>query len=144
MQNLDQNLRVDNLVTPQESADTSTIHTNSSMWRSMTNYRKGLVVVTAYLASGKTASATLKCGEDKDGSSSANVSASVKHCLLTGESGGTSEVGTIEFDVNDLIGVDEDEHFVGVDIVPSAVGDEVAAVLIRGSARYYKGSAMPV
>lgn len=142
MQNLDQNLRVDNLVTPQDVATATEVSTNSSMFRSMAKYRKGLIVVIAHLTEDKTAIAQLKSAEDADGTSEGDVSG--KTVTLTGDTGGSEEVGTIEFDVNDLIGNDEDEHFVGVDITTNENGDDVAAVLIRGAARHYEGSSMPV
>ncbi len=142
MQRLDYELRVDNLVTPQDVASSGTnASTNSDMWRSMTKYRKGLVVVTAYLASGYTASATLQCATAADGTGSETVSG--KTVLLTGESGDTNEVGTIEFDVCDL-DLANDKYFVGVTIDTNNAGDDVGAVLLRGAARYYKGASMPV
>ena len=142
MQNLDQELRVDNLVTPQDVASSGTVTTNSSMFRSMAKYRKGLVVVTAYLTSAKTAVCTLKSASAAAGTSSGTID--TKTCTLTGEAGGTNEVGTIEFDVNDLIANDEDEYFVGVQIVTNEDGDDVAATLIRSAARWYQGSSMSV
>lgn len=143
MQNLDQNLRVDNLVTPQSSTATATIHTNSDMFRSMAKYRKGLVIVTAELDSADTVTATLKCATNASGSGSANVSATAKVCTLTGQTGGTSEVGTIEFDVSDLTAVAATKYFVGVDLTPSDGDEFVAVTLVRGAARYYMGSSMP-
>lgn len=145
MQNLDQELRVDNLVTPQDVPSSATyVRTNSGMFRSMAKYRKGLVVVTGYLTSGKTAIATLKSADDADGTNSNTMTATAYTATLTGQaSGPTNEVGTIEFDVNDLIASDEDEHFVGVDIITTQDGNEVAAVLVRGAARWYQGSSMP-
>ena len=142
MQNLNQELRVDNLVTPQDISSSGTVTTNSGMFRSMAQYRKGLVVVTAYLTSAKTAVAQLKSAEDADGASSGNISS--KTCTLTAlTSSVRNQVGTIEFDVSDLIGNDEDEDFVGVSITTIEDGDDVSAVLVRGAARYYKGSSMP-
>ncbi len=141
MQNLNQELRVDNLVTPQDVASSGTVNTNSGMFRSMAQYRKGLVVVTGEITDGQTAVATLKSADDADGASSGSISG--KTVTLTGTSSVTSQVGTIEFDVNDLIGNDSSEKFVGVSIVTDLDGDDVAAFLVRGAARYYKGSSMP-
>ncbi len=143
MQNLAQELRVDNLVTPQDVASSGTVTTNSDMFRSMAKYRKGLVVVTAYLTSSKTAVVTLKSASAADGTSSGTVSTKTV-TLTAASSSDRNKVGTIEFDVNDLIANDEDEHFVGVQIVTNNAGDDVAAVLIRGAARWYQGSSMPV
>ena len=142
MQNLQQELRVDNLVTPTDVTSSGTTYTNANMFRSMEKYRKGLVVVTAYLTSGKTAVALLKSADDAAGTSSGTIAA--KTCTLTGKTGGTNEVGSIEFDVNDLIANDASEHFVGVQITTDNDGDDVGAVLIRGAARYYMGTSMPV
>lgn len=141
MQNLDQELRVDNLVTPQDVATSGTVNTNDSMFRSMAKYRKGLVVVTAHLSNGETATGALKSAEDADGTSSGTVSG--KTCTLTGTTAAPEQVGTIEFDVNDLIGNDEDEYFVGCSITTTSNGDDVAAFLIRSAARWYQGSSMP-
>ena len=141
MQNLDQELRVDNLVTPQDVATSGTVNTNSSMFRSMKNYRKGLVVVTAHLGDGKTAVGQLKSADDAAGTSSGTVSG--KTCTLTGTAAAPEQVGTIEFDVNDLIGNDASEYFVGCSVTTDNNGDDVGAVLVRGAARYYKGSSMP-
>lgn len=141
MQNLDQELRVDNLVTPQDVASSGTVNTNSGMFRSMAQYRKGLVVVTAHLGNTQTAVATLKSADDADGASSGSIS--TKTVTLTGTTAIPEQVGTIEFDVNDLIGNDASEKFVGCSIVTDLDGDDVSAVLIRGAARYYKGSSMP-
>jgi len=140
MQNLDQELRVDNLVTPQD-CNTTTVNANADMYRSMAKYRKGLVVITAHLVDTKTAIAVLRSAEDAAGTSVGDVSA--KTVTLTGETGDTEEVGTIEFDVNDLIANDEDEYFAGVKITTNDTS-VVSAVLVRGAARWYQGSSMPV
>ncbi len=142
MQNLDQELRVDNLVTPQDVASSGTVTTNSSMFRSMAKYRKGLVVITAYLTSAKSVVATLKSADDAAGTSSGTV-ASKTATLTAASSSDRHKVGTIEFDVNDLIANDESEIFVGVQLVTDQDGDDVQAVLIRGAARWYMGSSMP-
>jgi len=142
MQNLDQELRVDNLVTPQDKSTSGTVNTNTSMFRSMAKYRKGLVVVTAHLSDGQTAVATLKSADDADGTSSGSIS--TKTCTLTGTTAAPEQVGTIEFDVNDLIANDESEYFVGCSVVTDYNGDDVSVVLVRGAARWYQGSSMPV
>ncbi len=142
MQNLAQELRVDNLVTPQDVTASGTVTTNSDMFRSMAKYRKGLVVVTAYLTSSKTAVVTLKSASAADGTSSGTVSTKTV-TLTAASSSDRNKVGTIEFDVNDLIANDESEYFVGVQIVTNQAGDDVGAVLIRGAARWYQGSSMP-
>jgi len=139
MQNLDQELRVDNLVTPQD-CNTTAVNTNADMYRSMAKYRKGLIVITAHLVDTKTAIAQLRSAEDAAGTSVGDVSG--KTATLTGETGDTEEVGTIEFDVNDLIANDEDEYFVGVSITTNDTS-VVSAVLVRGAARWYQGSSMP-
>ena len=146
MQNLDQELRVDNLVTPQDiSASATPAKTNSGMWRSMAKYRKGLVVVTGHFATSDNAAvATLQCASTSGGSASANVSASVKTCTLTGTTAAPEQVGTIEFDVNDLTAIAATKYFVGVSIKVDTDNDDVGAVLVRGAARYYQGSSMPV
>ena len=142
MQNLAQELRVDNLVSPQDVTASGTVTTNSDMFRSMAKYRKGLVVVTAYLTSAKTAVVTLKSADDAAGTSSGTVSSKTV-TLTAASSSDRHKVGTIEFDVNDLIANDESEYFVGVQIVTNQAGDDVGAVLIRGAARWYQGSSMP-
>jgi len=140
MQRLDYELRVDNLVTPQD-CNTTTVNANADMYRSMAQYRKGLIIVTAHLVDTKTAIAVLRSADDAAGSSVGDVAA--KTVTLTGETGDTEEVGTIEFDVNDLIANDASEHFAGVKITTNDTS-VVSAVLVRGAARYYKGSSMPV
>lgn len=141
MQNLDQESRCDNLITPQDVASAGTVSTNSNMYRSMAKYRKGLVIVTAHLADGETATGQLQSAEDAAGTSAGNVSG--KTCTLTGTTAAPEQVGQIEFDVTELYENDNDEIFVGVTITTTNNGDDVAATLVRSAARYYTGSSMP-
>ena len=142
MQNLDYELRCDNLVTPQDVSTAAEKNTNTNMYRSMAKYRKGLVIVTAHLTDTKTAIAQLVSAEDAAGTSKGDVSG--KTVTLTGTTAAPEQVGQIEFDVNDLIGNDADELFVGVDITTNEDNDDIAAVLVRGAARYFMGGSMPV
>lgn len=141
MQNLQQNLRVDNLVTPQD-CNTATVLTNADMLRSMKLYRKGLVVITAHLVDTKTCVCQLICDIAATAAGTkANVTS--KTVTLTGKTGDTEEVGTIEFDVNDLTAIAAAKFFVGVDLTTNDTS-VVSAVLVRGAARYYKGASLPV
>ncbi|MBA7707636.1 hypothetical protein ES703_116512 [subsurface metagenome] len=143
MQNLQHELRVDNLVTPQDVATAATVNTNAGMYRSMAKYRKGLVVVIAHLTNLKTCSAQLTCDVGATATAGkANVTG--KTVLLTGTTAAPEQVGVIEFDVNDLTAIAATKFFVGVDLTTNQDGDDVAAVLVRGAARYYMGTAMPV
>lgn len=142
MQNLQQEVRVDNLVTPQDVATAGTVNTNTGMYRSMENYRKGLVVITAHLTNTKTAVCQLTCSSAATATGKANVTG--KTVTLTGATGALEQVGSIEVDVNDLTAIDATKYFVGVDITTNQNGDDVAAVLVRGAARYYEGTSMRV
>jgi hypothetical protein len=141
MQRLDYELRVDNLVTPQSVAST-TVNTNAGMYRDMKLYRKGLVVIVGEIADGQTCVAQLTCDVGATATAGkANVTN--KTVTLTGASGATSQVGSIEFDVNDLTAIAATKHFVGVDLTTDST-QVVSAVLLRGAARYYQGASMPV
>jgi hypothetical protein len=140
MQDIAQEVRCDNLVTPQV-VGAATVNTNTGMYRSMAKYRKGLVIITATLTNGKTCIAQLTCSSAATAANKANISG--KTVTLTGSLGALNQVGVIEFDVNDLTANDEDTYFVGVDLTGNQAGDAGAAVLIRSAARYYTGSSMP-
>ena len=141
MQNLDYELRCDNLVTPQ-TPGIGDANTNPDMYRSMAQYRKGLVIVTADLTDGETAVAQLVCATDAAGTSEDDVAGYT--VTLTGGTGDTNEVGQIEFDVSALLAIADLHSFVGVTITCTGGADEVAAVLVRGAARWYEGADMPV
>lgn len=140
MQNLDYELRCDNLVTPQDC--NGGVATNASMWRSMAKYRKGLIVVIAALTDTKTCIAQMRCATDAAGTSPADVSGFT--VTLTGATAVTLNcVGQIEFDVGDL-DLANDRIFVGVTLTGNQAGDLEGATLLRGFARYYMGASMPV
>lgn len=140
MQNLDHELRCDNLVTPQDC--NGGVATNANMWRSMKLYRKGLIVVTAALTDTKQVVAQLRCAKTAAGGSPADVSG--KTVTLTGATATTlNQVDQIEFDVSDL-DLANDRIFVGVTLTGNQASDLEGATLIRGAARYYKGENMPV
>jgi len=141
MNDLNQELRVDSVVSPQNVPVATTISTNTGMYRSMSKYRKGLIVVSAYLTDTKTAIGQLTCASDANGTGKTNVSG--KTVTLTGTTANPSKVGAIEFDASDL-DLDNNKYFVGVDITTNQDGDDVAAVLIRGAARYFSGSSMQI
>lgn len=141
MQNLNEELRVDNLVTPQDVPTATTVNTNTGMYRSMAKYRKGLVVVTAYLSNTKTAIAQLTCSSAATATGKTNVTS--KTVTLTGTTAAPNQVGVIEFDVNDLIAEGATLYYVGVDITTNQNGDDVSAVLVRGANRYYMGTSNP-
>ena len=141
MNDLNQELRVDSVVSPQNVPVATTISTNTGMYRSMSKYRKGLIVVSAYLTDTKTAIGQLTCANDANGTGKTNVSG--KTVTLTGTTANPSKVGAIEFDASDL-DLDNNKYFVGVDITTNQDGDDVAAVLIRGAARYFSGSSMQI
>lgn len=141
MQNLEHNLRVDNLVTPQDIATAGTVNTNTAMYRSMKLYRKGLVVITAHLTDTKTCVAQLTCSSAAAVAGKANVTG--KTVTLTGTTAAPEQVGVIEFDVNDLVAIAAAKFFAGVDLTTNENGDDVSAVLVRGAARYYQGASMP-
>jgi hypothetical protein len=138
VQDLSQELRIDNLVTPQDIPVAGTVNTNTGMYRSMSKYRKGLVAILAHLSNTKTCVAQLVCGSDASGTGKENVIG--KTVTLTGSVASPEQKGVIEFDVNDLIAVSPTKYYVGVDLTTDQDGDDVAAVLIRGAARYFSGS----
>lgn len=140
MQSIGQNFRLDNLVTPQDVASAGTVNTNTGMYRSMKQYRKGCVVVTAHLTDTKTAIAQLTQSTAATETSKGDVSGFT--CTLTGTTAAPEQVGYIEFDVADLTASSATKYFVGVDITTNQDGDDVSAVLLRGNARYYEGSNM--
>ena len=100
MNDLNQELRVDNLSSPQDVPVATTISTNAGMYRSMSKYRKGLIVVSAYLTDTKTAIGQLTCASDANGTGKANVTG--KTVTLTGTVGKLDVVGAIEFDASNL------------------------------------------
>ena len=141
MQNLDYELRCDNLITPQDC--NAGVNTNPAMWRGMTLYRKGLVIVIAALTDTETCLAQLTCAENAAGDGVQDVAGFT--VLLTGAAATTlNQVGQIEFDVSDLLAIDTENPYVGVTLTSSQAGDLSSAVLVRGAARYYKGASMPV
>ena len=141
MQNLDYELRCDNLVTPQDC--NGGVATNADMWRSMKLYRKGLVVIVAALTDTKTCIAQLQVATNAAGDDAEDVTS--KAVTLTGAAATTlNQVGQIEFDVSDLLAIDATKHYVGVTLTGNQAGDLEGAALIRGAARYYKGASMPV
>lgn len=139
--NLKHELRPDNIIYPQAITPAATVSTNSGMYRSMSKYRMGLMVITAHLTVAKTAIAQLTCASDSSGTGKVNVTG--KTATLTGTSTVQDQVGSIEFDCSDLTAIDSDKYWVGCDIVTNQDGDSVQGLLLRSSARYYEGSNMP-
>lgn len=139
MNQISQNFDFDNLVTPQDVATAATVNTNTSGYISMVNYRKGTVVVTAHLTNAKTAVCQLTCSSAAAATGKSNVSG--KTVTLTGTTAAPEQVGVIDFDVSDLYATGATLYFVGVDITTNQNGDDVAAALVRGAARY-SGSTM--
>lgn len=134
------NFRVDNLVTPQDVASATTVNTNTGMYRSMAEYDLGCVVIIAHLTNTKTAIGQLTCSSAATATGKANVTGYT--VTLTGTTAAPEQVGCIDFKAIDLYEIDPTKYFAGVDITTNQNGDDVAAVLIRGGARYYEGSAM--
>ena len=141
MNDLNQELRIDNIISPQDVAVAGTVSTNTNMYRSMSKYRKGLIVISGYLTNAKTAVGQLTCASDATGTGKANVTS--KTVILTGATAAQNQVGSIEFDVSDL-DLASNKYYVGVDITTNQNGDDVAAILIRGAARYFEGSSMSI
>ncbi len=141
MQNLDYELRCDNLVTPQDC--NGGVATNANMWRSMAKYRKGLVVIIAALTDTKTCIAQLRCATNAAGDDAEDVTNFA--VTLTGAAATTlNQVDQIEFDVSDLLAISATKPFVGVTLTGNQASDLQGATLIRGAARWYKGASMPV
>lgn len=143
MQNAAEDIRVDNLVTPQNAAG-GAVNTNAGMYRSMKYYRKGVVVVTATLTDTKTCIAQLTQSSAAAAADKANVSG--KTITLTGAAATSlNQVGMITFDVDDLAFGSGGTYnatqklFVGCDLTTNQAGDCVSAVLIRRAPRYVKG-----
>ena len=132
--------RVDNLVTPQDVASPATVNTNTGMYRSMKEYDLGCVVVIAHLTNTKTAIAQLTSSNAAAAGDKKNVTGFA--VTLTGTTTVPEQVGVIDFKAIDLYELDTDNTFVGCDITTNQAGDDVGAVLVRGGARYYEGSAM--
>ena len=141
MNDLNQELRIDNIISPQDVAVAGTVSTNTNMYRSMSKYRKGLIVISGYLTNAKTATGQLTCASDATGTGKANVTS--KTVILTGTTAAQNQVGSIEFDVSDL-DLTNNKYYVGIDITTNQNGDDVAAILIRGAARYFEGSSMSI
>lgn len=140
MNKISENYASANLVTPQDVAAAATVNTNTGMYASMKNYRKGLVVITALLTDTKTAICQLTCSSAATATGKANVTG--KTVTLTGTTAIPNQVGVIDFDVSDLYAIDATKFFVGVDITTNQNGNDVAATLIRGAARH-SSSSMP-
>lgn len=134
MQNAAEDLRFDNLVTPQDVAGAGTVNTNTGMYRSMVKYRKGIVVIIAHLSNTKTCVAQLTQSTAATATSKDNVSGYT--CTLTGTTAVPEQVGAIAFDVSALA---DSHYFVGVDLTTDQAGDDVGAVLIRRAPRYMLG-----
>lgn len=141
MNDLQQELRVDNIISPQDVPIAGLISTNTGMYRSMSKYRKGLIVISAHLTDTKTAIGQLTCASDVNGTGKSNISG--KTVTLTGTVANPNQVGSIEFDASDL-DLDSNKYYVGVDITTNQNGDDVAAILVRGAARYFTGSSMQI
>lgn len=143
MQNAAEDIRVDNLVTPQDVPTATTVNTNTGMYRSMKYYRKGVVVIVAHLANTKTCIAQLTQSTAATATSKADVSGYT--CTLTGTTAEPEQVGMIAFDVDALAFGSGGTYnatqklFVGVDLTTNNNGDDVAAILIRRAPRYMKG-----
>lgn len=140
MQDLNQEIRADNSVTP-TAIGAATVNTNAAMYRSMAKYRKGLMIVTATLSNTKTCIAQLTCSSASSATGKADVTG--KTVTLTGTTAAPYQVGVIEFDVNDLTAIDATKYFVGVDLTCNDAADLGAATLLRSAARYYSGSSLP-
>ncbi len=142
MQNLKHELRPDSVIYPQVITPAGSVQTNSGLYRSMSKYRKGLMVVTAHLTATKTATAQLTCSSDSSGTGKVNVTG--KTVTLTGTSTVPDQVGSIEFDCSDLTAIDPDKYWVGCDITTNQDGDSVQALLLRSAARWSTGNNMQV
>jgi len=128
---LSKRVRVDNLVTPQDVAQAGTVNTNTGGYRNMRLYSTGMVVVTAYLTDAATAVAQLTQSSAATAAGKANVTS--KTVTLTGTAAARNQVGTIDFNADDLAIATQ---YVGVDITTDGAGDDVQAVLVRDTARY--------
>lgn len=144
MENLGQEFKVDNIVTPTSSS--GTVNTNASMWRSMKGTHKALVVVSGQIPNAQTVTVTLKQATDAAGTDPQDF-AVTKTLVLTGATvtspvgtTGLSRIGYIEFDQQEVYARGPGTHlFVGCTCVNGGGTSLVSAVLIRGSQRYVKG-----
>lgn len=139
MNNLDQNVRYDISLEPQDVAAPGAVTTAAGDWKDMRLYRIGSMVCSAQLTAVATASCQLFCADDAAGTNPLTLGAAFL-VLLTGGAGGTNEIGSIPFDVDDCEAIAAGKHFVGVEITMSGTGDDCQAILLREAARYAKAT----
>lgn len=139
MNNLDQNVRYDIGLTPQDVAAPGAVITPAGSYRDMRLYRFASMVCMAHLTAAATAICQLFCADDAAGTNFTTMGANFT-VTLTGVVGGSDEIGSIPVNADDCEAVAAGRHFVGVQITMSGTGDDCGAVLLREAARYAKAT----
>jgi len=112
------------LITPQDVATAGATATTTYVGVGP-EYKAGKVIVSAHLTATKTAVAALQEATDSSGTSATAVSG--KTVTLTGEAGGSDEIGVIEFKASDL---STGYPYVGVTVTTNENGDDICATLL--------------
>ena len=119
------------LIEPQDVATAGAV--DSTVWVLMDSHRAGAVVGMAHLAEGEMATFQLRQATDDGGTGAKDVTG--KSAVLTGGSGGSDEIGEIEFNVSDL-DIKNDFKYASVQVTTTGAGDDVSASLELHRARY--------
>lgn len=123
-----------NVITPQDVPGATTINTRTNGYVDMSDFESGSMIVSAELTNLKTAVIVLTQASDAAGTSVGDVSG--KTLTLTGATGATSVVGTIDFTTAELESSVEGEYFVGVKITTNQAGDDIQATLAAAGGTY--------
>lgn len=118
-------------------AETST---DANAYVDFSGYEFGEMVIQAVLTDTKTAIAQLTVATSVAGANKEDVTS--KTVTLTGAAGDLEQIGKIRFNVHDLIGIDADKWFVGVDITTNQASDLISATL-RASGADYQSDQLP-
>ena len=127
-------IKKQSVIYPEDIA--SAAETSADVYVSMLGIRYATMNIQAKLTSTKTAVCQLTCATDASGTSKDDVSG--KTLTLTG---GTSSIGCIDFEINDL-DLANDHYFVGVDVATNQNGDNITA-WVEWIAPYQHGDINP-
>lgn len=115
-------------------AETST---DADAYVDMTGAEFGEVTIMAVLTDTKTAIGQVTIASDAAGTGKADLTGAT--VTLTGASGDLEQVGRISFNIHDVIGIDADKYFIGVDVTTNQNSDLISASL-RLSGTDYKSA----
>jgi len=119
------------------AAETST---DASAYVDFSGYEFGEMVIQAVLTDTKTAIAQLTVATSAAGANKEDVTG--KTVTLTGAAGDLEQIDKILFNAHDLVGIDEDKWFVGVDVTTNQNSDLISATL-RASGADYQSDQLP-